>query len=323
MTSKENNEVAEASSDSLASGYSEAADLEGWIGRRVTTPLFEAQHAARYSRQDLIRRYQESFNCRLVVLYDEIRPDGVVYFEDLLFDCRPSEDLHVVLETHGGDEEAAIRLVRQAQAHCRELTVIVPEQAKSAGTLFALGAHRILMGPTSDLGPVDPQLWIAADDDYWPAKLLIAAYEQAAEAVRTDPDTYPFHAMLLADVRAIEIQAARDAIADSPRAVRQAVSANPARSESKVEELSKVLNEKLVEESLYHAATLPATTARDYGLPVEALEPSSRQWQMIWRLWMRYRMESFSAAYESDRASQLFYEEDASQEQNGDASSSD
>ncbi|WP_419949131.1 SDH family Clp fold serine proteinase [Candidatus Palauibacter sp.] len=56
-----------------------------------------------------------------------------------------------------GDGNSALHLVRQAQSRCTELTVIVPDQAKSAGTLFVLGAHHIVMGPTSDLGPVDPQ----------------------------------------------------------------------------------------------------------------------------------------------------------------------
>ena len=322
MTSSEDDEVGDASSDSLVFESSKAADPVELPARKAPTPLFAAQHSARYSRQQLIREYQASFNCRLVVLYDEIRPDGVVYFEDLLFDSSPSEDLHVILETRGGDGEAAIRLVRQAQAHCRHLTVIVPEQAKSAGTLLVLGAHNILMGPTSDLGPVDPQIWVPTFEDYWPAKMLIAAYDRAHTAVRSEPDTILFHASLMTGISAVDIQTARDFIEDSPRAVRQAVAANPDRSEDEIEKLSKTINEKLVQEPLYHAATLPGTTAKDYGLPVEILEPKSAQWQSIWELWMRYRMETFSAAYESDRASQLFYEDETWAEEEG-ASTSD
>ena len=34
-----------------------------------------------------------------------------------------------MLSTPGGDGETAIRLIRQAQSRCRELTVIVPDQA--------------------------------------------------------------------------------------------------------------------------------------------------------------------------------------------------
>src|SRR5262249_17470124 len=38
------------------------------------------------------------------------------------------------------------------------LRVIVPDFAKSAGTLMALGADQIVMGDTSELGPIDPQV---------------------------------------------------------------------------------------------------------------------------------------------------------------------
>ena len=123
----------------------------------VRTPLYEAGHAARYERQGLIRQYQTEYSCRLVVMQDDLFPHSIQLFEETLFDADPQEDLHIMLATQGGDGETALRLIRQAQSRCRELTVIVPDQAKSAGTLFVLGAHHIYMGPTSDLGPVDPQ----------------------------------------------------------------------------------------------------------------------------------------------------------------------
>ena len=68
--------------------------------------------------------------------------------------------------------------MRAAQSRCDELTVIVPDMAKSAATLLSLGAHHIMMGPASDLGPIDPQLlirneWVAAKD-------IIAAVDDAA-----------------------------------------------------------------------------------------------------------------------------------------------
>ena len=121
------------------------------------SPLYEAHNALRYERQALIRRYQEAHRCRLVVVADILVPNSVTLFEETIHDADPSEDLHVMLATPGGDGETAIRLVRQAQSRCKALTVIVPDQAKSAGTLFVLGADHIYMGPTSDLGPVDPQ----------------------------------------------------------------------------------------------------------------------------------------------------------------------
>lgn len=85
-------------------------------------------------------------------MIDDIFPDCITLFEELLHDADDSQDLHLILWSLGGDGETAIRLVRSAQARCRELTVIVPDMAKSAATLLVMGAHHILMGQraTSD-----------------------------------------------------------------------------------------------------------------------------------------------------------------------------
>ena len=90
----------------------------------MRSPLFEAQNAPRYERQELIRKYQSEYDCRLVVMADVIFADSITLFEETLFDATQSQDLHVILHTLGGDGETAIRLIRQAQARCKELTVI-------------------------------------------------------------------------------------------------------------------------------------------------------------------------------------------------------
>src|SRR5262249_2099075 len=140
------------------------------------SPLFHAHHAERYARQALIATYEEALDCRLIVMIDAIFPYGVTVFEELLIGADHEQDLHLILDSPGGDGETAVRLVRSAQARCRELTVIVPNQAKSAGTLLAIGAHHIVMGPSSDLGPVDPQFRIpgANERGLYSAKDLIA-----------------------------------------------------------------------------------------------------------------------------------------------------
>ena len=75
--------------------------------------------------------------------------------EELLFDCDPQKDLHLLLSSPGGDGETALRMVRSMQLRCKELTAVAPDMAKSAATILCLGAHHILMGPGSDLGPID------------------------------------------------------------------------------------------------------------------------------------------------------------------------
>ena len=135
-----------------------------------------------------------------------IEPDRTL-FEETLYDANPDENLHVMLRTLGGDGETALRLVRQAQSRCKELTVIVPVEAKSAGTLFVLGAERVLMGPTSDLGPIDPQFRLQSGV-FASGKAIIAAVEDAERRIQANPETYPLHASLLNDITALLVQQA-------------------------------------------------------------------------------------------------------------------
>jgi ClpP class serine protease len=70
--------------------------------------------------------------------------------------------------------------------------VIVPDQAKSAATLLALGAHHILMSKISDLGPIDPQFF--HNNALVSAKDIIETVDTAAERVQNAPNTYPIYA---------------------------------------------------------------------------------------------------------------------------------
>ena len=157
------------------------------------TPYFQALEAGRYERQTLIREYEAKFDVTLVVYQDLIFPRSVTPFQDVLYDSNPDKDLHLVLSSPGGDGETAVRLVRAAQAHCRELSVIIPDQAKSAATLIALGAHHILMGTTGDLGPIDPQFILKEGGGLVPAKDIIAAVDRAVRGVEESPDTFPIY----------------------------------------------------------------------------------------------------------------------------------
>jgi hypothetical protein len=63
------------------------------------------------------------------------------------------------LLTRGGSIEPAYQMSKLCKSFARErFVVVVPRQAKSAGTLLAIGADEIHMGPLGQLGPIDPQL---------------------------------------------------------------------------------------------------------------------------------------------------------------------
>lgn len=266
------------------------------------SPLYEARHAPRYERQELIRRYQETYQCRLVVLIDALFPPSVTLLEETLYDANSDEDLHIVLGTPGGDGETAIRLIRQAQSRCRELTVVVPDQAKSAGTLFVLGADHICMGPTSDLGPVDPQ-FLLSDGSLAAGKAIIAAVEDAERRIEATPQTYPLHASLLADISALMVQQARDALARAGDQIREALACVESRNNEQLDILVDTLKGPLIGEAQSHSTTISAVDAHGFGLPVGVLSSEDQQWKDIWRLWTKYMVLNAVQIYEGAVAS--------------------
>ena len=176
---------------------------------------------------------------------------------------------------------------------------------KSAGTLFVLGAHYILMGPSSDLGPVDPQIPMS-DQGLVAAKTIIAAVEHAEERIRNDSNTFPLYASLLADVSGLQMQAAREAIERSNDLIHEALASCTGRDDDRVKEIAQQALPRLVEEPQSHAATISARDAERLGMPVVHADPAGEQWKRIWRLWVEYVAMPETHIYEGERASHVF-----------------
>lgn len=125
------------------------------------TPLFEALHSDRYHRQTIIREIEEHTRRRLIVYFGNVQHPAsainqtdVAPLQDLLSDCEAQCDIDLLLQSAGGDGDVAEKLVQMVRERASSFRVIVAERAKSAGTMIALGSDCILMGPTSELGPI-------------------------------------------------------------------------------------------------------------------------------------------------------------------------
>ena len=86
------------------------------------------------------------------------------------------DSVAVILDTPGGVVEVVERMVTALRHVYRDLTVIVPDRAMSAGTIFALSADRIMMDHLSSLGPIDPQ--IERDGKLVPALSYLNQFER-------------------------------------------------------------------------------------------------------------------------------------------------
>ncbi|MDP4126035.1 MAG: peptidase [Bacillota bacterium] len=80
----------------------------------------------------------------LVPLYKQLKEIGHTRKIDLL------------LHSYGGTLDTPYKVVRLIREFCDEFAVIVPFAAKSAASMLVLGADEVVMGPLSELGPIDP-----------------------------------------------------------------------------------------------------------------------------------------------------------------------
>ena len=180
--------------------------------------------------------------------------------------------------------------------------MVVPDIAKSAATVLALGADAILLGPASDLGPVDPQIelggrWCAAKD-------IVAAVAEAQKAVADNRSLTPLWASLLEEVSAVDVQAAKAELQRTDPLIRQALSyrSKPLDAE-KTDELVALLILHLQDAPTTHGASLGPSELHKLGLPVERADPNSWVWECIWRLWVLYWVQIGGPIYESAHGS--------------------
>ncbi|CDZ61540.1 ClpP class periplasmic serine protease [Neorhizobium galegae bv. orientalis] len=128
------------------------------------SPLFWVQQKDRYLRQLLIADIEAMTGRRLVVYFANrfkqesfINAGDIPYVAELLGDLgKAPADL--LLETNGGETDATEAIVSLLQSTVPDLRVIVTNAAKSNGTVICLAASEIIMGPTSELGPIDPSV---------------------------------------------------------------------------------------------------------------------------------------------------------------------
>lgn len=87
-----------------------------------------------------------------------ISTDHISAFGDVLLSIGEVDELNLIINSPGGDGTIAEKIIELCRAYCKTFRVIVPNRAKSAATIIALGADEIVMGYCSELGPIDAQV---------------------------------------------------------------------------------------------------------------------------------------------------------------------
>lgn len=163
-------------------------------------PITESRSLHRETRRQIIQKIQHRTGRSLLcyVTRDQgISEEDIRYMQELLYAASAEQPLELMLNSPGGSTGTAVKLVNMlwnSPSNTEDIfRLIVPDEAKSAATLVALGASEIVMSNTSELGPIDPQLQ-DVDGNWHSVFDYIGAYKVAEDNLREKPDD-PSHRM--------------------------------------------------------------------------------------------------------------------------------
>lgn len=276
------------------------------------TPMFEAIHAARYARQADIRTIENQCGCALICYVAgrtaPLERDDTIGFVDLLHNVQRGQDLDLLLHTGGGDMDAAEKLISMVRATVGEgrLRIIVPDFAKSAGTLMALGANKILMSDSSELGPIDPQITLSDDHGnliQHSVQSYLDAYEGHSKALQTNPND------VVAKIMLSKLDPATLKLFEAARTRAKTFAEQQLKRGMKVANFTKIADELLnTQKWQSHGQMIGYDDAKQMGLDVDYLDPKGEKWQLYWRLYCMQRLaiKDREKLFESNYVSQPF-----------------
>jgi len=166
----------------------------------VINLLEEIQQAPKI-RQRLIKKIERSEkfkDYRVLLFFTSFRypvsvsNDDPNIIEGVLQKTDKEKELLIIINSPGGNALAAERIIRVCRTYTKDgYSVLIPKMAKSAATIIAFGAKKIYMSPTSELGPIDPQIRIG--DKLISAYSIIWSYKEILKAAvatrgRVEPD---------------------------------------------------------------------------------------------------------------------------------------
>ena len=136
-------------------------------------------------------------------------PTGIEYTDRLAIQDQLANlsgvAIDIVLETPGGTGEVVEDIIGLIRRKYRNVGMIIPGYAKSAGTIFAMAGDEILMGNGSSLGPIDGQLQRGSDKRF-SADAFLEGLEKIKQEVEKSKKLNPAYIPILQNISPGEIQ---------------------------------------------------------------------------------------------------------------------
>jgi len=207
---------------------------------------------------------------------------------------RNSKKVYLILESPGGDGNVAEKLLGIFKENFTEsFNVIVPNITKSAGTMLSIGADKIIMGISSELGPIDPQIPLilpTGQPNYIPAKSIIGSLTKIKEEIEKNEKLATVCYPVLQQIRPETIKYCEDAIAFS-RSFAQRRLKNGAMKGKSEDKIKKTADELTTGNRFnMHGSVINYQDAKNFlDLNVEFWDQADERWQLLWNYYLRVK----------------------------------
>lgn len=180
--------------------------------------------------------------------------------------------LVLLLHTPGGAINATETIVAYLQSKFHEIETIVPVYAMSAGTMITLGTNRVIMGRQSQLGPIDPQMFIG--NGSVSARAIVEQFNRAHADIAANPILAHVWAPIIQSLGPALLTEAQNALSYGQRMVAswlkdRMFDGDPNR-DTKSEEVAAFFSD--ASQHLSHGRRIDRQETRSRGVPVEDLE---------------------------------------------------
>ncbi|CAA7601757.1 Serine dehydrogenase proteinase [Acididesulfobacillus acetoxydans] len=211
----------------------------------------------------------------LVPLYKQLKEIGHTKRIDLL------------LHSYGGAVDTPFKIVMLIREFCDEFSVIVPFVAKSAASMVVLGADEVVMGPVSELGPIDPLVKHPVYKDLWvPVQAVQHCLDYLQRSIVDSPDQDVAISILSPVLNKLDPWLIGD-YEKALKASRQYAEALLSRYMLRDNpELVQVVTKVLTEGYFSHGYPIGRQEAKQLGLKV--FEADGELWDVIWELYLGY-----------------------------------
>lgn len=195
------------------------------------------------------------------------------------------KNLDLILHSNGGIADDAFKMCRLCRQHTQEkFSVLVPYRAKSAATLLALGADELIMGPASEIGPVDPMIFVTLQDgsrNLVPAHSIKDGLDFFEGRIKSEPKTALIYSQLLENLDPTVVGAYQRAIESSKQYAETLLTNGLLKGKTK-EKISQVAKE-LSEKYKSHGFVIDRDIARaEYDLNV--VDATDQSWDNLWQI---------------------------------------